>query len=208
MPTFEAEDIHGTKIRFEADQDPTNEEVEGLFQNLYEEERTVGGQAEEFAKAIPRGFANSFLSMGEGLSAITNSAADALGYEEDVFEQDGDFLGAVREGRNFLQEELGPEAAYADEWTTKFGEGIGSFATFLTPTGALKLAGMAGKVLPNVAATTALAGTAGAGEGIQRVEQAKASGIDVTQEQENEAVLKSTLVGFSELLPVGRVLRF
>ena len=119
MATFEAQDIYGTKIRFEADQNPTNEEIEGLFENLYAEERTVGGQAEEFAKAIPRGFANSFLSMGEGLAAITNSSADALGYEENVFEQDGDFLGAVREGRNFLQEEMGPEAAYADEWTTK-----------------------------------------------------------------------------------------
>ena len=208
MATFEAQDIYGTKIRFEADQNPTNEEIEGLFENLYAEERTVGGQAEEFAKAIPRGFANSFLSMGEGLAAITNSSADALGYEENVFEQDGDFLGAVREGRNFLQEEMGPQAAYADEWTTKFGEGVGSFATFLTPTGFLKLAGMAGKILPNAAAVTALTGTSGAGEGIQRVEQARASGIDVTQEQENEAVLKSTLVGFSELAPVGRVLRF
>jgi len=208
MPTYRYTDRHGTALDVEGPQPPTEEILDQIFGEHYESQRTVGGQAEEFAKAIPRGFANSFLSMGEGLSAITNSAADALGYEEDVFEQDGDFLGAVREGRNFLQEELGPEAAYADEWTTKFGEGIGSFATFLTPTGALKLAGMAGKVLPNVAATTALAGTAGAGEGIQRVEQAKASGIDVTQEQENEAVLKSTLVGFSELLPVGRVLRF
>ena len=208
MPTYRYTDRYGTALNVEGPQPPTEEILDQIFSDHYESQRTVGGQAEEFAKAIPRGFANSFLSMGEGLAAITNSSANALGYEEDVFEQDGDFLGAVREGRNFLQEEMGPEAAYADEWTTKFGEGIGSFATFLTPTAALKLAGMAGKILPNVAATTSLMGTSGAGEGIQRVEQARASGIDVTQEQENEAVLKSTLVGFSELAPVGRVLRF
>ena len=208
MPTYRYTDRYGTALNVEGPQPPTEEILDQIFSDHYESQRTVGGQAEEFAKAIPRGFANSFLSMGEGLAAITNSSANALGYEEDVFEQDGDFLGAVREGRNFLQEEMGPEAAYADEWTTKFGEGIGSFATFLTPTAALKLAGMAGKILPNVAATTALAGTAGAGEGIQRVEQARATGLDVTDEQENEAVLYSTLVGFSELAPVGRVLRF
>ena len=208
MPLYKFTDRFGTQIGLRGDQPPPEDVVKRFFDEHYESQRTVGGQAEEFAKAIPRGFANSFLSMGEGLAAIANSSADALGYEEDVFEQDGDFLGAVREGRNFLQEEMGPEAAYADEWTTKFGEGIGSFATFLTPTAALKLAGMAGKILPNVAATTSLMGTSGAGEGIQRVEQARASGIDVTQEQENEAVLKSTLVGFSELAPVGRVLRF
>ena len=145
MPTFEAEDIYGTKIRFAADQDPTNEEVEGLFQNLYAEERTVGGQAEEFAKAIPRGFANSFLSAGEGIGELANIATDAVGLTDLIDEGDeNELVRLSREGRSAVDEYLGAKEAYKDEWAVKFGEGLGSFASFFTPAGVARLAGLTG----------------------------------------------------------------
>ena len=82
MPTYRYTDRYGTALNVEGPQPPTEEILDQIFSDHYESQRTVGGQAEEFAKAIPRGFANSFLSIGEGLAAITNSSANALGYEE------------------------------------------------------------------------------------------------------------------------------
>ena len=49
-----------------------------------EYETTAAGQAFEFAKAVPRGFANSFLSAGEGLAELADAATDFVGLEDAI----------------------------------------------------------------------------------------------------------------------------
>ena len=111
-----------------------------------EPETTFFGQVGETLKGVPRGFANSFLSAGEGVAELADAATNALGFEDAIDSGDQNALvAASREGRRLVQEYLGADEAYRDEWLTKFGEGVGSFASFFTPTVAVKALGLAGK---------------------------------------------------------------
>lgn len=119
------------------------------FEDFFAEQRTVSGQAAEFLKGVPRGFANSFLTAGEGIAELADAATNAVGMDDLIDSgEENELVRASREGRNFINEQLGSDVAYNDTWTTKFGEGIGSFASFFTPAGALRIAGLAGKVIP------------------------------------------------------------
>ena len=53
MPLYKFTDRFGTQIGLRGDQPPSEDVVERFFNEHYESQRTVGGQAEEFAKAIP-----------------------------------------------------------------------------------------------------------------------------------------------------------
>ena len=64
----------------------------------------------------------------------------------------------------------------------KFGEGVGSFASFFTPVGVGRALGLAGKGLTALGAGAGAA--AGAGEQSARVDAARAAGLAVSQGQE------------------------
>ena len=193
-----------------------------------EPDTTFFGQVGETLKAVPRGFANSFLSAGEGVAELADAATNALGFEDAIDSGDQNALvAASREGRRLVQEYLGADEAYRDEWLTKFGEGVGSFASFFTPTVALKTLGLAGKAAKaaeagNVARaaqlaraerqaqlglTGTLAAGTGAGDQAQRIQAARDAGIEVTEDQEDKAIFLGGFTGLTELAPVERLLK-
>ena len=174
-------------------------------------ERTVAGSAAEFGKAIPRAFAGSFLSAAEGLAELADAGTNFVGLDELIDSgDDNELVRLAREGRESINSGvLGADEAYQDQWSTKFGEGVGSLASFFTPAGAVKLAGLAGKAATGtqLAGGLTLAGGAGAGDQAQRIQAARDQGIEVSQEQEDASIGFGTLVGFSELAPVAGLLR-
>jgi len=181
----------------------------------FEDERTASGQAFETAKGIGRGFANAFLSAGEGLAELADAGTNAIGLEELIDSGDeNDLVRAAREGRAAVDEAMGADLAYRDQWLTKFGEGVGSFASFFTPAGAIKLAGMAGKGISaakaakvaEIGATGALAVGTGAGDQAQRIQAARDSGLEVSEDEEDLSVLLGGGVGLSELIVPQRLL--
>ena len=176
----------------------------------FEGKRTVLGQTGETLKAIPRGFANSFLSAGEGLAELADAATNAVGLDDLVDSGDENALvSAAREGRLALDEYMGADEAYRDTWLTKFGEGVGSMASYFTPATAVKLAGMAGKTAAVVGTGGGftLAGGSGAGDQAQRIQAARDSGIDISEGQEDLAVLGGTVVGLSEMYTPTKLLK-
>ena len=213
MPTYQVTDDFGRTLKLTGDSPPTEEELELIFADLpdpdpFADERTGLGQAGETLKAIPRGFANTFLSAGEGLGELADAATNAVGLENVIDDGDDNALvAASREGRLLLDEYMGADEAYRDTWLTKFGEGVGSMASFFTPAGVLRLAGLAGKPVAALggmsAAEATLGGTlaagAGAGDQAQRIQAARDAGIEVSENQEDMSVVGGGFVGLSEL---------
>jgi len=177
----------------------------------YADERTIGGSAAEFGKGIARGFTGSFLSAAEGLAELADAGTNFVGLDDLIDSGDeNELVRLAREGRDSIDSSaLGGDIAYQDQWSTKFGEGIGSLASFFTPAGAVKLAGLAGKAkkLTTLGGGLTLAGGAGAGDQAQRIQAARDQGLDVSEAQEDASIGFGTLVGFSELAPVAGLLR-
>ena len=216
MPTYSITDPSGRTLELTGDKAPTEAEIDNVFAEYFgdvdefEDERTVLGQAGETLKAIPRGFANSFLGAGEGLAELADAATNVVGLEDLIDSGDENALVfAAREGRLALDEYMGADEAYRDTWLTKFGEGVGSMASYFTPATAVKLAGMAGKTAAVVGTGGGftLAGGSGAGDQAQRIQAARDSGIDVSEGQEDLAVLGGTVVGLSEMYTPTKLLK-
>lgn len=190
--------------------DMPDEEIGSFIQSKFPDafKTTALGQVGETLKAIPRGFARSLLTAGEGAAELADAVTNKVGLENLIDSGDDNALvAAARQGQKALNESwLGVDDAYQDAWMTKFGEGLGSMASFLTPGGALKLAGI-GSRAARLGATVPLVQAIGSGEGIQRVEQARAEGIEVSEAQEDAAVLLGAAIGLTELAPVDRLLR-
>ena len=175
----------------------------------FEEERTASGQAFETAKGVGRGFANAFLSAGEGLAELADAGTNAVGLEDLIDSgEENDLVRAAREGRAAIEESMGADLAYRDQWLTKFGEGVGSFASFFTPATAVRLAGLAGKGIQagkavrgvELGATGLLAAGTGAGDQAQRIQAARDAGLDVSEGQEDAAIVGGTAIGLTELV--------
>ena len=205
MPNWTYEDKNGTRLTFESELQPSPDIVPTLFDNYYESQRDIGGYVSETLAAVPRGFANSFLSMGEGLVELADAGTNLVGLD-DLIEDENEVVGAIREGKRYLDEEFGADAAYKDTWANKFGEGVGSFASFFTPVGVGRVLGVAGKGLTALGAGAG--SLAGAGEQSSRIDAARAAGVDVSQGQEDLAVVGGAVIGLSEVAPIERVLKF
>jgi len=148
---------------------------------------TIGGQVAQLPKALVRGAVGTLGTSAQGLAAL--ALPESL--EKPV-------IGALRRGTEALSPTIAP--GYEESIPTKFAEALGSFGSFLIPgTAGAKLAGTAGRL----GTTAAVAGGAGAGEALQRAEQAGA-----TPEQISAATGFGTVVGLTEMLPVERALRF
>ena len=173
--------------------------------DLFEGQRTTSEQLYETGKGVARGFLGSFATMGEGLGEQADAITNKLGLEDLIDSgEENELVRMSRAAQESIQERLGADVAYRDQWLTKFGEGAGSFASFLVPGGGLKLLGAGNKIATGV--TAAQAAGVGAGEQAQRIEGAREQGIDVSQEQEDSAILWGSGVGLTELAPVHRVL--
>ena len=215
MPTYKVSDPTGRTLEVSGATPPNPMQIKALFDRYDAEqdedpladERTFGGQLFETAKGIPRGFLGSFLTAGEGLAEIADAATNTIGLEDLIDSgEDNAMVSFARDGRAALQESLGADEAYRDTWMTKFGEGLGSFASFFTPALVAKGVGAAGKLLPTVGAG-ALAVGSGAGDQAQRIQAARDQGIEVSQEEEDLAIgVFGAGIGFSELAAPTRLL--
>ena len=185
-----------------------------------EYDRTVWGQTKEFAKAIPRGFGQGMLGAVEGIAELADAATNVIGLDDLIDSGDDNaVVAAARKGQQALNNSfMGPDVAYQDAWMTKFGQGLGSLATFLTPGVALRLSGYAGKAGKVATAagfgsnlelglTGTLALGTGTGEAAQRVEESREEGIDVSQGQEDAAIAWGAITGMTELAPIPGFLR-
>lgn len=172
---------------------------------------TALGTLGETLKGVPRGVANSLISTGEGLFQLADAGLNLVGLEDVIDDEDEDsVLNLARQGREALNESfLGVDQGYQDSFGTKFGEGLGSFFTFLGPGLLGKVAGLTGKAL--TAAQLGGAGTlavgAGAGDQSQRIAQARAQGIDIDPDTEDAAIAIGGAIGLTELAPVERLFK-
>jgi len=178
-------------------------------------DRTVAGQVGETLKGVGRGFAGAFLSAGEGLAELADAATNVVGLEGLIDSGDeNELVKASRAGRDWINNSfLGADPSYQDAWWTKFGEGVGSMASFLTPTAILRGLGAVGKATRlgmgrnELAAAATLAGGAGAGDQAQRIAAARAQGIEVSEGQEDASIALGGLAGLSEIAPITLLLK-
>ena len=206
MNIYTFRDGDGNEIDLKGEQPPSQEVVAGFFEDFYSSQRDIGGYVSETLAAVPRGFANSFLSMGEGLVELADAGTNLIGLD-DLIEDENEVVNTIREGKRYLDEEFGADAAYRDTWANKFGEGVGSFASFFTPVGVGKALGLAGKGLTALGAGAGAA--AGAGEQSARVDAARAAGINVSQSQEDLSIALGGGIGTTEaFVPINRLLKF
>jgi len=207
MPSFTVTDPQGRTLTLEGAKPPTEEELDNIFSEYFgtpvEAEGSVLGQAGEFAKAIPRGFASGFLSSAEGIGELADATTNFFGLENAIDSgEENELVNFAREGRKSLNQSfLAPGEQYRDAWTTKVGEGIGSLATFLTPGVLARVAGVSGKALKGAEFTGAvgLGAGAGAGDQAQRIQAARDAGINVDQATEDQAIFAGTAIGLTEL---------
>ena len=106
MPTYRVTDsVTGTTLDVTGDSPPTEADLNQIFADFQSQQnnqaaiadsladaRTFLGQAGETLKAIPRGFANSFLSAGEGVAELSDAATNVVGLEDAIASGDDNAL--------------------------------------------------------------------------------------------------------------------
>ena len=214
--TFTVRDkVSGKTLKLSGTRPPTNADLQRIFAPYRDtaggdEDRTILGQAVETVKAIPRGFGHGILSSVEGAVEVADAATNFIGLDNLIDSGDeNELIRLAHAGQESLSTGfLGADEAYQDAWMTKFGEGLGSMASFMTPAGAARLAGLAGKGLRMTERLGAagLATTMYAGEQAQRIKAARESGIEVSEGQEDAAIIAGAFAGLTELAPIQRLL--
>jgi SAM-dependent methyltransferase len=210
--------------------DPVVKPPESTAKNFWENDPVVGvdeapdtgdttllGRGYETLKGIPRGFLHSFATSAEGLGQLADTATDFVGLENLIdSEDDNEVIRLARSAQDKIDNTFAADPRYRDLWTTKFGDAIGSLASFFTPALGAKVLGLAGKAgVPLTAAEkaaryippTLLATGMGAGESSQRIQMAREQGLEVTDKQQDIATITSAFIGLSELAPVSKILR-
>jgi hypothetical protein len=227
MPTiYEVQAPDGRILEIEGPDDASQDQIMLAAQEIYSglPERSVEakalqqpeekpfGVAEyaqaplEFGKAVTRGFGSALLSSAAGLAELADIATDRLGFEDLIDSgQDNELIRLANAGQEALQETLGASEPYRDLWFTKFGEGVGSIGSFFLPTGLIgaagRAAGLADKTTRGLQA--AGAGATGVGMGADeqaaRIEWARRSGIEISEDQEDASIFLGGLVGLTEI---------
>ena len=165
------------------------------------DQTSILGQVGEFVKAIPRGAAGLALDVPTGIVGLFDIGNDSNLYKgleglQDKLRQDSILAG---------------DPAYADKFSTKLGEGVGSFGPFLG-------AGLAGRALtkvpgaakgllsPTFTAPAALAVPTGIAAQGDRLQMAREMGEDVSGLAETTAELFGGVIGLTEVLPIANIL--
>ena len=182
--------------------------VKANYDGLDLEDTNALTQAGEALKAVPRGLANLALSVPEGIVSLFDIGDDSQ------------TLKGLRAMERSLQEDsiLAGDPLYADKFSTKLGEGIGSFLPFLG-------AGAAGQAIARTSKATpfiklgmdlrsptfqfpaALAVPSGMSQAADRVQLSREMGEDVGPIAETLATLTGGLIGLTELLPITKFLK-
>ena len=154
----------------------------------YEDATSISGLLSETAVAVPRGFLQGGLSVGEGLAGLANTITDNVGLEDLIDSgEENELIRLANQGKKAVDETMGVGDAYRDKWLVKAGEGLGSIGTFLA-------AGVVGGLPAAVAAGVGF----GTSDQMARVEAARARGVDVSKEQEDAANAWGGVIGSLE----------
>jgi hypothetical protein len=160
-------------------------------------EPTVAPQEEAgFLENIGKGFASGAVSTGE----LASLGAAALLEEEDEL--------AARAKIQEVAESLRPEGGDPDSYTYKIASGLGSIAGALAPAAAVTYgapllgAGATAATIGGLGTAGAIGVGAGAGEASER-----ARAFGTTEEERNIATRRGALIGLSEILPFGKILK-
>ena len=155
---------------------------------------------QEVVKGVPRGFASGFLSSAEGLISLFDRGNDSP------------IIDSLQEAKRALRQDsfLAPDKGMEDAWSTKIGEGLGSFLTFATPTAGVRVLGLAGKgaELGALGAGFGLAGTSGVSQQADFIRASKAKGIDVPTGTEVLGEIAGLGIGLTEMLPLLNVFKY
>ena len=168
----------------------------------------------EIIKGVPRGATNTVLSSGQGIVGLFDKDNDsnlyrALGNmkknlnERSALAVDPDYQARASVSDNWM-----------DEFAPKFGEGLGSVATFAGPRlasgalGAIKgVSGQSQRLMNTMANTTAGATAFGMGVNQQQEQMAKVGMEDIGMGKEIGSELFGGAIGLTELLPIFRLMR-
>ena len=198
MSVYKAPD--GSKYNIPTDPSKRNNFVAAVKEKYGEDldKTSVLDQAIEFGKAIPRGAASLALSVPTGIVSLFDIGDDS------------DALKGLQGLEKSLREDsaLAADPKYADKFSTKLGEGIGSFVPFL---GAAKV----GSVLSKTGAVSQKAGQYGVPAALaiptgmsaqaDRLNIAREMGEDVGGFTETAATLFGGAIGITEILPVAHI---
>ena len=162
------------------------------------DETSTLGQAKEFLKAIPRGAASLALDVPTGIVSLFDIGDDS------------EALKGLRGLEQSLREDsaLAADPRYADKFSTKLGEGIGSFVPFLGAAKAGSLLSKAGAVSQKAGqygVPAALAIPTGMSAQADRLNMAREMGEDVGGLTETTATLLGGAIGITEILPVAHI---
>ena len=185
-------------------------------------ETTLIGDAFEIGKGIPRGLASTFLSAGEGIANLFDA-----GNDNELGNYFRDLQQSINEGT------FAPSEGYEDRFSSKLGQGLGSFASFLIPgTLAAKATGAAAKAAslratlgkqgksvkdiekavgklyrPQTYTTLGLALPVGIAEQGRNIREAEAQSEDVSGFKEALAEIAGAGIGATEVFAPTRLLR-
>tara|TARA_A100001391_G_scaffold173030_2_gene134794 strand:- start:25 stop:8766 length:8742 start_codon:yes stop_codon:yes gene_type:complete len=167
----------------------------------------------EVTKGVTRGFTKGLLSSASGLAEIADAATDYIGAEDLIDSGNENWLiNLANQGKQAIDENLGIDEQYKDSYLVKLGEGLGSIGSIFVPGGA---AGLLGKAAAGAKAAkySGLIGSGSAGVGLggqeqaDRIQAARARGIEISDDDADLSVLAGGLVGASEAWSPLRVLK-
>ena len=171
------------------------------------------GMPLEVTKGVTRGFTKGLLSSASGLAEIADAATDYIGAEDLIDSGNENWLiNLANQGKQAIDENLGIDEQYKDSYLVKLGEGLGSIGSIFVPGGA---AGLLGKAASGAKAAkySGLIGSGSAGVGLggqeqaDRIQAARARGIEISDDDADLSVLAGGLVGASEAWSPLRVLK-
>ena len=203
MSIYKAPDGSGDKYRIPSDPDERAKFVAAVKEKYGEDldQTNVLMQTVEFGKAIPRGIAGLALDVPKGIVGLFDIGNDSGLYK------------GLQRAEDYLRQDssLAADPRYYDKFSTKLGEGIGSFVPFL---GAGKIGQILSKrpgartgyLSPMYTTPTALAIPTGISAQGDRLQMARNMGEDVSGLTETTAELFGGLIGITEVLPVANIL--
>ncbi len=171
----------------------------------YEEMSTAEyalGLPSELLAAPVRGLGKGLLTAGAGLAHIADAGTNLVGLEDLIDSgEENEIIRLANEGKRAIDSAIGVDEAYKDSYAVKVGEALGSIASFAIPGfGVAKAAGTLGASAKAAGAlgsgsTIAAGGGFGADDQAQRIEQSRARGIDIDQDNADLSIIFGGIVG-------------
>ena len=171
------------------------------------------GMPLEIGKGLVRGFGQGVLSTASGAAQLADAATDLLGAEDLIDSGNENFLiNLADQGTKSIEENFGVDEEYKDSYLVKLSEGLGSIGSIIGFGGVGGVAAKAGlkafkageKALKTGERAGEFAGASLSGSAqlaqdqVNRIDEARARGIEVPEDVADKAILASGVVGLTE----------